>query len=105
MVSVVSRRCPKNKVFAGSGGLVQYRVALVAGQQTQGVTMSINNVYKQCGMEMSQLQEYFWRQKEKLQNNNAVYKAQFKRKRKGNVSGYSTSKHPQKIDVHQVWPA
>ena len=35
MNSAVSQRCPKNKVFAGSGGL-KYRVTSVAGQQTQG---------------------------------------------------------------------
>ena len=34
MNNAVSRQCPKNKVFAGSGSL-QYRVASVAGQQTQ----------------------------------------------------------------------
>ena len=35
----------KNKAFAGSGGL-QYRVASVAGQQTQAVPMCMNDVYK-----------------------------------------------------------
>ena len=54
----VFRRYPKNNVFAGSGGL-KYRVALVAGQQTQGATKYKNDVYQQCGMEMSQLQESF----------------------------------------------
>ena len=76
--------CPKNKkVFAGSGSL-QYRVASVAGQQTQGFTKYMNDVYKRCGMVMSQLQESFWKQKEKRRNDDAVYKAQFKRKRKRN---------------------
>ena len=56
------------KVFAGSGSL-QYRVALVAGQYTQGATQYKKDVYKQCGMEMSQqLQESFWRQKEERRN-------------------------------------
>ena len=32
MNNAVSRRCPKNKVFSGSGGL-KYRVASVAGQK------------------------------------------------------------------------
>ena len=40
MNNSVSQRCPKDKVFAGSGGL-QYRVDLVAGQQnTQGMYTS-----------------------------------------------------------------
>ena len=39
-------------------------VASVAGQQTQGVTKYKKDVYKQCAMEMSQLQESFWRQKD-----------------------------------------
>ena len=56
MNNAVSRRCPKNKVFAGSGGL-KYRVASVAGQQTQGVTKYNKDVYKRCGMKMSQWQE------------------------------------------------
>jgi hypothetical protein len=43
-------------VFAGSGGL-KYRVASVAGKQKQGVTKKIEDVYKRCGMKMSQLQE------------------------------------------------
>ena len=61
--NAVSWRCPKNKVFAGSGGL-QYRVALVAGQHTQGATQYTKDVYtKQFGMEMLQLQESFWRQR------------------------------------------
>ena len=54
MNNAASRRCPKNKVFAGSGGL-KYRVASVAGQQTQGVTKYNKNVYKQCGMKMSNM--------------------------------------------------
>jgi len=81
MNNAVSRRCPKNKVFAGSGGL-QYRVASVAGQHTQGATQYTRNVYKQCGMQMSALQESFWRQKEKRRSDDGAYKAQFKRKRK-----------------------
>ena len=44
----------------------------------------MNDVYKQCGIVMSQLQKPFWRQKEKRQNKDAVYKAQFKQKRKRN---------------------
>ena len=40
------------------------------------------DVYKQCGMKMSQLQESFWKQKEKRRNNVAAYKAQFSRKRR-----------------------
>ena len=83
MNNAVSRRCPNNKVFAGSGSL-QYRVASVAGQQTQEVTKYMNDVYKRCGMVMSKLQEYFWRQKEKRRNDDAFYKAQFKWKRKRN---------------------
>ena len=79
----VLRRCPKNKMFAGSGGL-QYRVALVAGQHTQGAIQYTRNVYKQCGMQMSALQESFWRQKEKRCSDNGAYKAQFKQKRKRN---------------------
>ena len=59
-------------------------MASVGGQQTQGVTKYMNDVYKQCVMVMSQLQESFWRQKEKRRNDDAVYKAQFKRKRKRN---------------------
>jgi hypothetical protein len=39
MNNAVLRRCPKNKVFAGSGGR-QYRVASVAGQHTQGMYAS-----------------------------------------------------------------
>ena len=81
MNNAVSRRCPKHKVFAGSGGL-QYRVASVAGQHTQGATQYTRNVYKQCGMQMSALQESFWRQKEKRRSDDGAYKAQFKRKRK-----------------------
>ena len=45
-----------------SGGL-QYRVASVAGQHTQGATQCTRNIYKQCEMQMSALQESFWRQK------------------------------------------
>ena len=77
MNNAVSRLCPKNKVFAGSGSL-HYRVASVAGQQTQEVTKYMNDVYRQCGMVMSKLQESFWRQKEKRRNEDAVYKAQFR---------------------------
>ena len=77
MNNAVSRRCPNNKVFAGSGSL-HYRVASVAGQQTQEVTKYMNDVYRQCGMVMSKLQESFWRQKEKRRNEDAVYKAQFR---------------------------
>ena len=83
MNNAVSRRCPKNKVFTESGGL-KYRVASVAGQQTQGVTKYNKDVYKRCGMKMSQLQESFWKQKEKRRNDGAAYKAQFNRKRKRN---------------------
>jgi len=47
-----------------------------------------SDLYKRCGMVMSQLQESFWRQKErqkeKQRNDDAVYKAHFKRKRKRN---------------------
>ena len=43
--NTVSRRSPKNKVFAGSGGL-QYRVALVAGKHTKG--MYTSNVEFRC---------------------------------------------------------
>ena len=70
-------------MFAGSGGL-QYLVALVAGQHTQGATQYKKDAYKQFGMEMSQLKESFWRQKEKRRNDDAAYKAQFKRKIKQN---------------------
>jgi len=73
MNNAVSRRCPKNKGFAGSGGSLQYRVASVGGQQTQGVTKYMSDVYKQCVMVMSQLQESFWRPKEKRRNDDAVY--------------------------------
>ena len=83
MNNAMSRRCSKNKVFAGSGGL-QYRVALVAGQHTQGAIKYTKDLYKQCGMEMSQLHESFRKQKEKRQNKDAAYKAQFKRKSKQN---------------------
>jgi hypothetical protein len=83
MNNAVSRRCPKNKVLAGSGGL-KYRVASVAGQQTQGVTKYNKDEYKRCGMKMSQLQESFWKQKEKRRNDGAAYKAQFNQKRKQN---------------------
>ena len=56
-------------MFAGSGGL-QFLVALVAGQHTQGATQYTKKdaYYKQFGMEMSQLKESFWRQKEKRRN-------------------------------------
>ena len=40
------------------------------------------NVCKRCGMQMSALQESFWRQKEKRRSDDGAYKAQFKRKRK-----------------------
>ena len=85
MNNAVSWRCPRNKVFAGSGGL-QFLVALVAGQHTQGATQYTKKdaYYKQFGMEMSQLKESFWRQKEKRRNDDAAYKAQFKRKIKQN---------------------
>jgi hypothetical protein len=67
------------KVFPGYSGL-NYRVASVAGQQIEGVTKYKKDVYKQCGKDMSQLQESFWKQKEKRQNNGAAYKAQFNEK-------------------------
>jgi hypothetical protein len=38
---------------------------LLGSSSTQGATQFTKDVYKQCGMEMSQLQESFWRQKEK----------------------------------------
>ena len=59
--AVVSRRCPKNKVFAGSGSLRYRVVASVAEQQTQGVTMHMNEIYKRCVMVISKLQQSFWR--------------------------------------------
>ena len=58
MNNAVLQRFPKNKVLAGSG-VLKYRVASVTGQQTQGLTKYKIDVYKQCGMEMSQLQESF----------------------------------------------
>ena len=103
MNNAVSRRCPNNKVFAGSGSL-QYRVASVAGQQTQGVTKYMSDVYKRCGMVMSQLQESFWRQKEKRRNDDAVYKAQFKRKRKRNENNtYSYAYACSSLLVCEYW--
>ena len=60
MNNAVLQRCPKNKVLAGSG-VLKYRVASVTGKQTQGLTKYKIDVYKQCGMEMSQLQESFWK--------------------------------------------
>ena len=48
----VARRCPKNKMFAGSQSLL-YRVALVAGQQTQGADKYMSDVYEMLGMTMS----------------------------------------------------
>jgi len=91
MSNAVSQRCPKNKVFAGSAGL-KYRVASVAGQQTQGVTKYNKDVYKRCGMKMSQLQESFWKQKEKRRNDGAAYKAQFNRKTKRNETKRNETK-------------
>ena len=71
-------------VFAGSGCL-QYRFASVFGQHSQGATKYTKSIYKQCGMEITELkQELFWKQKEKRQNDDAVYKANLKQKRKRN---------------------
>ena len=59
--TLLCKKC--NGLFAGSGGL-QCRVALFAGQHTQGATQYTKDVYtKQFGMEMLQLQESFWRQR------------------------------------------
>ena len=44
MNNAVSRRCPKNKVFAGSGGL-QYRVASVAGQHSHTRSNTIHKEF------------------------------------------------------------
>ena len=59
MDNAVSRRCPRKK----------------------GATQYTRNVYKQCGMQMSALQESFWRQKEKRRSDDGAYKAQFKRRK------------------------
>ena len=59
--TLLCKKC--NGLFAGSGGL-QCRVALFAGQHTQGATQYTKDVYtKKFGMEMLQLQESFWRQR------------------------------------------
>ena len=59
MNNALSQLCPKNKVFAGSSGL-QYRVALVAWQHIQQrAAQCTKDLYKQCGVEMSQLHESF----------------------------------------------
>ena len=52
MNNAVARRCPKNKMFAGSQSLV-YRVASVAVQQTKGANKYMSDVYERLGMTMS----------------------------------------------------
>jgi len=49
---------------AGSQSLL-YRVALVAGQQTQGADTYMSDVYEMLGMTMSTRQQTFWSQRQK----------------------------------------
>ena len=54
----------QKKIFAGSQSLL-YRVALVAGQQTQGADKYMSDVYEMLGMTMSTQQQTFWSQQQK----------------------------------------
>ena len=74
-------------------------MASVAGQQTQGVTKYNKDVYKRCGMKMSQLQESFWKQKEKRRNDGAAYKAQFNQKRKRNETKRNEKIHAARFEA------
>ena len=78
MNNAVARRCPKNKMFAGSQSLV-YRVASVAGQQTQGADKYMSDVFENLGMTMSTQQQTFWSQRQKKRRNDAEYKKNPKR--------------------------
>ena len=89
MNNAVARRCPKNKIFAGSQSLL-YRVALVAGQQTQGADKYMSDVYEMLGMTMSTRQQTFWSQRQKKRTNDAEYKKKPTRKRKRSEAIHSS---------------
>jgi methylthioribose-1-phosphate isomerase len=78
MNNAVARRCPKNKMFAGSQSLV-YRVASVAGQQTKSANKYMSDVYERLEMTMPTQQQTFWSQWQKKRRNDAEYKKNPKR--------------------------
>ena len=76
-------------MFAGSRSLL-YRVASVAGQQTQGADKYMSDVFENLGMTMSAQQLTFWSQRQKKRTNDAEYKKKPTRKRKQSETIHST---------------
>ena len=76
-------------MFAGSRSLL-YRVASVAGQQTQGADKYMSDVFENLGMTMSTQQLTFWSQRQKKRTNDAEYKKKPTRKRKQSETIHST---------------
>ena len=55
----------KTKCLLAPKAWLLYRVALVAGQQTQGADKYMSDVYEMLGMTMSTRQQTFWSQRQK----------------------------------------
>ena len=80
----------KTKCLLAPKAWLLYRVALVAGQQTQGADTYMSDVYEMLGMTMSTQQQTFWSQRQKKGTNDAEYKKKPTRKRKRSEAIYSS---------------